>query len=69
VRARDITLPPAPSTVANYVRAVRVGNLLFVSGNAGLLFLTNVRAELGTLDRVKRVVNVLGMVEAILEIE
>ena len=67
------------SVAANYVRAVRVGNLLFVSGttsrdlqpfgkvgreltvdtgyqaarHAGLLFLANVRAELGTLDRVR----------------
>lgn len=85
-----ITLPPAPAPVANYVRAVRVGNLLFVSGttsrelqpfgkvgrdltvqqgyqaarHAGLLFLANVRAEIGTLDRVKRVVKVLGMVNS-----
>ena len=85
-----ITLPPAPTAVANYVRAVRVGNLLFVSGttsrdlkpfgkvgreltvkqgdeaarHAGLLFLANVRAELGSLDRVKRVVKVLGMVNS-----
>jgi enamine deaminase RidA (YjgF/YER057c/UK114 family) len=90
LRERKITLPPAPSTVANYVRAVRVGNLLFVSGttsrdlkpfgkvgreltvdqgyqaarHAGLLFLANVRAELGTLDRVKRIVKVLGMVNS-----
>lgn len=32
--------------------------------HAGLLFLANVRAELGTLDRVKRVVKVLGMVNS-----
>jgi enamine deaminase RidA (YjgF/YER057c/UK114 family) len=90
LKERKITLPPAPAPVANYVRAVRVGNLLFVSGttsrdlkpfgkvgrevtvdqgyqaarHAGLLFLANVRAELGTLDRVKRVVKVLGMVNS-----
>jgi enamine deaminase RidA (YjgF/YER057c/UK114 family) len=90
MKERKITLPPAPAPVANYVRAVRVGNLLFVSGttsrdlkpfgkvgrdltvdqgyqaarHAGLLFLANVRAELGTLDRVKRVVKVLGMVNS-----
>src|SRR5688500_547361 len=90
LKERKITLPAAPATVANYVRAVRVGNLLFVSGttsrdlkpfgkvgreltvdqgyqaarHAGLLFLANVRAELGTLDRVKRVVKVLGMVNS-----
>ena len=90
LKERKITLPSAPPTVANYVRAVRVGNLLFVSGttsrdlkpfgkvgreltvdqgyqaarHAGMLFLANVRAELGTLDRVKRVVKVLGMVNS-----
>ena len=90
LKERKITLPAAPAPVANYVRAVRVGNLLFVYGTtsrdlkpfgkvgreltvdqgyqaaryAGLLFLANVRAELGTLDRVKRVVKVLGMVNS-----
>ena len=90
LKERKITLPSAPAPVANYVRAVRVGNLLFVSGttsrdlkpfgkvgkeltveqgyqaarHAGLLLLANVRAELGTLDRVKRVVKVLGMVNS-----
>ena len=90
LKERKITLPSPPAPVANYVRAVRVGNLLFVSGTtsrelkpfgkvgkdltveqgyqaaryAGLLFLANVRAELGTLDRVKRVVKVLGMVNS-----
>jgi enamine deaminase RidA (YjgF/YER057c/UK114 family) len=90
LKERKITLPTAPAPVANYVRAVRVGNLLFVSGttsrdlkpfgkvgkeltveqgyqaarHAGLLLLANVRAELGTLDRVKRVVKVLGMVNS-----
>ena len=32
LKERKITLPVAPAPVANYVRAVRVGNLLFVSG-------------------------------------
>lgn len=90
LKEKKITLPAAPAPVANYVRAVRVGNLLFVSGttsrdlkpfgkvgkeltvqqgyqaarHAGLLLLANVRAELGTLDRVKRVVKVLGMVNS-----
>ena len=88
LKERSITLPPAPAAVGNYVDAVRVGNLLFVSGNtsrewepkgkvgkdltveqgyqaaryAGLLFLAKVRVTLGSLDRVKRVVKVLGMV-------
>ena len=85
-----ITLPPSPTPVANYVSAVRVGNLLYLSGTtsrdlkpfgkvgrdvtvkegyqaarqAGMLLLANVRANLGTLDRVKRVVKVLGMVNS-----
>ena len=29
----SITLPPVPPPVANYVDAVRVGNLLFLAGN------------------------------------
>jgi len=28
-----LQLPTAPAPIANYVRAVRVGNLLFVSGH------------------------------------
>jgi enamine deaminase RidA (YjgF/YER057c/UK114 family) len=88
----SITLPEAPRPVANYVRAVRTGNLLFLSGHGplagpgrtrargkvgrdlsveeasqvarevGLNLLASARAELGSLDRIKRVVKVLGMV-------
>ncbi|MGH7310964.1 MAG: RidA family protein [Candidatus Rokuibacteriota bacterium] len=88
----DITLPPPGTPMANYVGAVRVGNLLFVSGHGplrtdgkpsargklgrelsveqgykvarevGLNLLATTRATLGSLDRVKRVVKVLGMV-------
>lgn len=86
-----ITLPTPPKPVANYVRAVQTGNLLFVSGhgpyndgrirlagkvgreltldegyqaarNVGLNCLATVRDALGSLDRVKRVVKLLGMV-------
>jgi len=90
LKERNITLPPAPAAVGNYVDAVRVGSLLFVSGNtsrewepkgkvgkdltveqgyqaaryAGLLFLARVRVTLGSLDRAKRVVKVLGMVNS-----
>jgi enamine deaminase RidA (YjgF/YER057c/UK114 family) len=89
---RKITLPPPTSPMANYVGAVRVGNLLFVSGHGpirkdgqpiargklgrdlsieqgyqvarevGLSLLATVRASVGSLDRVKRIVKVLGMV-------
>jgi enamine deaminase RidA (YjgF/YER057c/UK114 family) len=88
----NITLPPPGTPMANYVGAVRVGNLLFVSGHGplrtdgkpsargklgrelsveqgykvarevGLNLLATTRATLGSLDRVKRVVKVLGMV-------
>jgi enamine deaminase RidA (YjgF/YER057c/UK114 family) len=90
LKEKKIVLPTAPAPVANYVRAVRVGNLLFMSGttsrdlkpfgkvgrdltvdqgyqaarHAGMLLLANARAELGSLDRVKRVVKVLGMVNS-----
>jgi enamine deaminase RidA (YjgF/YER057c/UK114 family) len=86
-----IELPPAPKPVAVYVPAVRVGNLLFVSGHGpdrpdgtriqgkvggdlsvadgyaaarqvGLNILSTVRATLGSLDAVVRLVKVLGMV-------
>ena len=90
LKERNITLPSTRAPIANFVGAVRVGNLLFVSGvtsrdwepkgkvgrdltaeqgyqaarQAGLYFLANVRATLGSLDRVKRVVKVLGMVNS-----
>ena len=90
LKERKITLPAAPAPVANYVTAVRVGNLLFLSGttsrdlkpfgkvgrdvtvdqgyqaarHAGMLLLANARSVLGSLDRVKRVVKVLGMVNS-----
>ncbi len=90
----NITLPPPATPVANYVGAVRVGNLLFVSGHGpirsdgkpmargkvgrelsveqgyqvarevGLSLLATTRAQLGSLDKVKRVVKVLGMVNS-----
>jgi len=86
-----ITLPAPPKPVANYVPAVRAGNLLFVSGhgpyndgktmvsgklgkeltieegyktarNVALNCLASVKATLGDLNKVKRVVKLLGMV-------
>jgi enamine deaminase RidA (YjgF/YER057c/UK114 family) len=87
-----IELPKPAEPVANYVRAKRVGSLLFVAGHGpaadanghrprgkvggdltvddgyqaarlvGLNLLASVRAELGSLDRVKQIVKVLGMV-------
>jgi enamine deaminase RidA (YjgF/YER057c/UK114 family) len=94
LRELGIELPEPSRPVANYVGAVRVGNLLFVSGHGplrregrpsatgkvgrdldvpqayrvarevGLNLLATVRAELGSLDRVRRVVKVLGMVHS-----
>jgi len=90
----NITLPPPAMPVANYVGAVRTGNLLFLSGHGplrvdgqpsirgklgrdltveqgyqaarevGLSLLATARAALGSLDRVRRVVKVLGMVNS-----
>jgi enamine deaminase RidA (YjgF/YER057c/UK114 family) len=92
-----IELAPVSSPVANYVNAVRTGNLLFLAGkgpragkdgkrvlgkvgrdltveqayeqarSVGLDLLAVMRSELGSLDRVARVVKVLGMVNAVPE--
>ena len=80
--------------MANYVNAVRTGNLLFLAGKGpglpgkklptgkvgrdftveqayvharetGLSLIAVMKAELGDLDRVKRIVKVLGMVNAV----
>jgi enamine deaminase RidA (YjgF/YER057c/UK114 family) len=88
-----IELGAPPPAVANYIGAVRVGELLFVSGhgpyeNGGypyrgklgtevdvetgmkaarvtmLNLLASVKAELGSLDRVERVVKLLCMVNS-----
>ena len=94
-----IDLRPVSAPVANYVNAVRAGNLLFLSGkgpwsekagerpkgklgreytveqgyrharSVGLDILAVLRAELGSLDRVKRVVKLLGMVNAVPDFE
>ncbi len=86
-----LTLPQPPTPVANYVRAVKTGNLLFVSGhgpyndgktkvsgkvgreltldegyqvarNVALNCLATIKATIGDLDKVKRFVKLLGMV-------
>jgi len=94
LKEKNITLPQPATPVANYVGAVRVGTLLFVSGHGpvradgkprtkgkvgreltveqgyevarevGLSMLATVRASLGSLDQVKPIVNVLGMVNS-----
>jgi enamine deaminase RidA (YjgF/YER057c/UK114 family) len=91
-----IELAPATSPMANYVNAVRTGNLLYLAGKGpglpgqplptgkvgrdltveqaykharetGLNLIAVMKAELGDLDRVKRIVKVLGMVNAMPE--
>ena len=92
-----IDLGKVSAPVANYVNAVRTGNLLFLAGkgprvdasghrpigkvgrdftaeqayqharSVGLDLLAVMRTELGSLDKVKRVVKVLGMVNAVPE--
>lgn len=94
LKAKSITLPTQSTPMANYVSAVRTGNLLFLSGHGpvrtegkpsargklgkdlsteegykvarevGLSLLASTRTALGSLDKVKRVVKVLGMVNS-----
>jgi len=97
LRELKLDLGPVSAPVANYVNAVRTGNLLYLAGKGGppgpdgkrpqgkvgreytaeqgyqqaritgLELLAVMRHELGSLDRVKRVVKVLGMVNAVPE--
>ena len=90
LKRKNISLPAPTAPVANYVPAVQVGSLLFLSGagpapseprgkvgkeltldqayqaarSTCLNLLAATRAALGTLDKVKRVVKVLGMVNS-----
>src|SRR5581483_9216281 len=83
-----LTLPEITVPVANYVHAVRTGNLLFLAGKGpvgaagkvgadispeqaydharqvGLLLVAVLRQELGSLDKVRRVVKILGFVNS-----
>jgi len=94
----SIDLGPVSAPVANYVNAVRTGNLLYLSGKGpravngkrpqgkvgreytaeeayqhartvGLDLLAVMKAELGSLDQVVRVVKLLGMVNAVPEFQ
>ena len=89
----NIELPPVITPKANYVNAVRTGNLIFLAGKGptqpdgshitgkvgvdltveqgyeaarltGLNQLAVLKNELGDLNKVKRIVKVLGMVNA-----
>ena len=88
----QLITPTAP--VANYVKAVRVGNILYLSGHGpdkpeggvvigkvgsdltleqaeaaarlvGISLLSTIRGEVKDLNKVKRIVKVLGMVNAV----
>ncbi len=89
----NIQLPVSPAPIANFVSAVRTGNLIFLSGQGplkkdgtlvtgvvgedldieqgyeaarftGINLLAALKAEVGNLNKVKRIVKVLGMVNA-----
>ena len=91
LKQSGITLPVPQKPIANYVNAVRVGNLIFLAGKGpakpdgtnvtgkvgkdlniqqgydaarltGINQLAVLKAELGSLNKVKRIVKVLGMV-------
>ena len=90
LRDMGIELPEPPPPAGNYIGAVTVGNLVFLSGHGprgdvrgkvggdltiaqgqqaarevGLNVLASLKAEIGSLDRVRRVVKVLGMINAV----
>ena len=91
LKKMGLEVPPAVKPVANYVSAVRTGNLVFLSGQGpfrkdgtlitgkvgadltleegyeaarrvALGLLGSLKAEIGDLDKVRRVVKLLGMV-------
>jgi enamine deaminase RidA (YjgF/YER057c/UK114 family) len=91
IKAMGIEIPTPSAPVANYVNAVRTGNLIFLAGKgptkpdggfvtgkvgadltieqgaeaaklAAIQHLGVLKAELGSLNKVKRLVKVLGMV-------
>jgi enamine deaminase RidA (YjgF/YER057c/UK114 family) len=91
LKAKGIVVTPPGKPVANYVNAVRVGNLLYLAGKGptkpdgsnitgkvgkdlsieqgyeaakltAINHLAVLKAELGSLNKVKRIVKVLGMV-------
>ncbi len=88
-----LVLPELPPSIANYVRTVRTGNLVFTAGHGPLqadgtylsgklgsnldveqgygaarltavALLSSLKAEIGDLNRVRRIVKVTGMVNS-----
>ena len=93
VKELDLDLSNPPKPAGNYVPAIRVGNIVYLSGHGpvrpdgtsvtgkvgaelsveegydaarlvGIGLLSSLKAQLGSLDRVRRVVKTLGMVNA-----
>ena len=93
LEAIGVDLPEIPPSIANYVRSVRTGNLVFLAGHgplqkngtyltgklgddmdvdqgyqaarlAGIALLSSLRAEIGDLRKVSRIVKVRGMVNS-----
>lgn len=93
LKTLGIELPEVPEPIANYVGAVRTGNLVFLSGRGpraegrfvllgklgrdltvdegyqaarltALNLIASLKAEIGDLDRVRRIVKVVGMVNS-----
>ena len=89
----ELVLPELPPSIANYVRTVRTGNLVFTAGHGPLqtdgtylsgklgdsldvqqgygaarltaiALLSSLKAEIGDLNRVRRIVKVTGMVNS-----
>ena len=90
LRSMGLTLPAVGAPIANYVTAVRTGNLVYLAGHGecanavtgkagggvsvdsayasarrvGLCLLASLKAEIGDLRKVKRVVRVMGMINS-----
>ena len=88
IKEMGLKLPEIPKPVANYVPAVRTGNLLFLSGhgpeksvptgkvgqeltleegyeaakNTALCLISTIKNSIGDLDKVKRIVKLVGFV-------
>ena len=94
IKSLGILLITPTAPIANYVKAVRVGNLVYLSGHGpdkpdgslvtgkvgsdltleqakdaarltAISLLSTLKAEIGNLNKVKRIVKVLGMVNAV----
>lgn len=89
----NITLPPVAAPIANYVKYVQTGNLLYLSGHGpmqengnyvvgklgkdltieqgyeaakltGIQLIATLQAAVGDLNKVKRIVKILGLVNS-----